>query len=107
MLTMRDPGASVKLEGSSAGAFLPPDNFITAPTTSAIRARIIRLERIITAIFAAFSAGLFCGSGRMSDIKSSRDGSLRQVTADEPHAGHRLDRFLADTLGDLSRARIQ
>jgi 23S rRNA pseudouridine1911/1915/1917 synthase len=43
----------------------------------------------------------------MSDIKSSRDGSLRQVTADEPHAGHRLDRFLADTLGDLSRARIQ
>ena len=85
MLTMREPGARVKFDGSCVGAFLPPPaNFITAPTTSAIRARIIRLERIITAIFAAFSAGLFCGSGRMSDIKSSRDGSLRQVTADEP-----------------------
>jgi 23S rRNA pseudouridine1911/1915/1917 synthase len=43
----------------------------------------------------------------MSDIKSSRDGSLRRVTADGPQTGHRLDRFLADTLGDLSRARIQ
>ena len=65
MVTMREPGARAKIDGGSAvGAFLPPDNFITAPTTSAIRARIIRLERIITAIFAAFSAGLFCGSGR-------------------------------------------
>src|ERR1700761_7411920 len=90
MLTMRDPGASVKLEGSSAGAFLPPDNLITAPTTSAIRARIIMLERIITAIFAAFSAGLFCGSGRMSDIKSSRDGSLRRVAAGGTPGGERL-----------------
>jgi 23S rRNA pseudouridine1911/1915/1917 synthase len=43
----------------------------------------------------------------MSDIKSSRDGSFHRVAADDPHAGHRLDRFLADTLGDLSRARIQ
>src|SRR5579863_8158237 len=108
MLTMREPGARVKFDGSCAGAFLlPPDNFITAPTTSAIRARIIRLERIITAIFAAFSAGLFCGSGRMSDIKSSRDGSFRRVTADAARDGHRLDRFLADALDDLSRARIQ
>src|ERR1039457_7048359 len=66
MLTMREPGARVKFDGNCAGVFLPPPaNFITAPTTSAIRARIIRLERIITAIFAAFSAGLFCGSGRM------------------------------------------
>src|ERR1700754_2146256 len=108
MVMMREPGAKVKLDGGSAvGGFLPPDNFITAPTTNAIRARIIRLDRIITAILAALSAGLFCGSGRMSDIKSSRDGSLRRVTADGPQAGHRLDRFLADTLGDLSRARIQ
>src|SRR5437870_4879042 len=91
MLTMREPGARVKLEASCAGVFLaPPDSFITAPTTSAIRARIIRLERIITAIFAAFSAELFCGSGWMSDIKSSRDGSHYQVTVDAAQAGHRL-----------------
>src|SRR6185503_12083216 len=109
MLRMREPGARVKLEASSAGVFLlpPPDSFITAPTTSAIRARIIRLERIITAIFAAFSVGLFCGSGWMSDIKSSRDGSHYQVAVDAAQAGHRLDRVLAGTLGDLSRARIQ
>src|SRR3569833_2707110 len=109
MLTMREPGARVKLEASSAGVFFlpPPDSLITAPTTSAIRARIIRLERIISAIFAAFSAGLFCGSGWMSDIKSSGDGSQYQVTVDGAQAGHRLDRVLAGTLGDLSRARIQ
>ncbi|MBN9554381.1 MAG: hypothetical protein J0H61_06880, partial [Alphaproteobacteria bacterium] len=104
-----DPGAKVKLDGSAAGAALPPlpCNFITAPTTRAIRARIIRLERIITAIFAAFSAALFWGSGKVSDIKSSRDGSLYQATAADAQAGHRLDRFLADALSDLSRARIQ
>ncbi|MBS0281067.1 MAG: RluA family pseudouridine synthase [Proteobacteria bacterium] len=43
----------------------------------------------------------------MSDIKSSGDGSLYQVTVDAAQAGHRLDRVLAGTLGDLSRARIQ
>ncbi|HEY4275250.1 MAG TPA: RluA family pseudouridine synthase [Rhizomicrobium sp.] len=43
----------------------------------------------------------------MSDINSSRGGSHYQATADEAQAGHRLDRFLADALTDLSRARIQ
>jgi 23S rRNA pseudouridine1911/1915/1917 synthase len=43
----------------------------------------------------------------MSDIKSSGDGSHYQVTVDAAQAGHRLDRVLAGTLGDLSRARIQ
>ena len=43
----------------------------------------------------------------MSDINSSRGGSRYQATADETQAGHRLDRFLADALTDLSRARIQ
>src|SRR3569832_985439 len=43
----------------------------------------------------------------MSDINSSGDGSQYQVTVDAAQAGHRLDRVLAGTLGDLSRARIQ
>jgi 23S rRNA pseudouridine1911/1915/1917 synthase len=43
----------------------------------------------------------------VSDIKSSRDGSLYQAMAGDAQAGHRLDRFLADALSDLSRARIQ
>src|SRR5215469_18138454 len=102
MVMMREPAARVKFEGGSAVGFLdPPDNFITAPTTSAIRARIIRLDRIITAILAAFSAGLFCGSGRMSDIKSSRDMTRHRVTVDDAQAGQRLDRVLAAGLSDL------
>jgi 23S rRNA pseudouridine1911/1915/1917 synthase len=43
----------------------------------------------------------------MSDTKSSVDGTtLRAVAADE-HAGLRLDRFLAGTLPDLSRSRLE
>ena len=43
----------------------------------------------------------------MSGRESSVDGTIRRATADEGHAGWRLDRFLATTLPDLSRSRLQ
>lgn len=44
----------------------------------------------------------------MSDTgSSSSDDPVRHAAADEAHAGWRLDRFLAATLPDLSRSRIQ
>ena len=41
------------------------------------------------------------------DTKNSVDGTVRQAMADESHAGWRLDRFLAATLPEFSRARLQ
>ena len=42
-----------------------------------------------------------------SDTLSSVDGTIRRATADEGHAGWRLDRFLAAALPEFSRARLQ
>jgi 23S rRNA pseudouridine1911/1915/1917 synthase len=42
----------------------------------------------------------------MSDTEISSDAA-RQATADESHAGWRLDRFLAAALPDFSRSRLQ
>jgi 23S rRNA pseudouridine1911/1915/1917 synthase len=41
------------------------------------------------------------------DTEDSGDGTLRQAIAEAGHAGWRLDRFLAATLPEFSRARLQ
>ncbi|HEX3753812.1 MAG TPA: RluA family pseudouridine synthase [Rhizomicrobium sp.] len=46
-------------------------------------------------------------SEKLSDIQSSADGSTFRAVADGAHAGWRLDRFLAVTLSDFTRSRLQ
>jgi 23S rRNA pseudouridine1911/1915/1917 synthase len=48
-----------------------------------------------------------CGGMSDSGTKNSSDGTIRRAAADAAHAGWRLDRFLAASLPEFSRARLQ
>jgi 23S rRNA pseudouridine1911/1915/1917 synthase len=62
----------------------------------------------MTARIAARWTGLLFGFSRlMSDTESSVDGPIRRAVTGSAHEGWRLDRFLAATLTDFTRSRLQ
>ena len=77
---------------------------ITAPTTSAISARMIRLDRIMTATLAACQAGLVLGSGTACRTRNPLVTDHAHARAGDDQPGWRLDRFLAAALPDLPLA---
>jgi 23S rRNA pseudouridine1911/1915/1917 synthase len=84
----------------------------TTPITSAIVPATISTPITITAIFNARMPSPIRTQSALSHIQMPADsepppsGPIR-ITASAEHAGERIDRFLADTLGVISRSRVK